>query len=74
MEHNGGIRLLWHGVGPYAKSRTMTSQSNFRVLNQSLPPLRGRGTRLGRFVDLDLYLNNQKFPDVHKPIILIVVT
>ena len=35
---------------------------------------RGRGTRLGRFVDLDLYLNNQKFPDVHKPIILIVVT
>ena len=38
MEQNGGIRFLWHGVEPCAKSRTMTSQANFRVLNQSLPP------------------------------------
>ena len=38
MEQNGGIRFLWHGVGPYAKSRKMTSQANLRVLNQSLPP------------------------------------
>ena len=38
MEQNGGIRFLWHGVGPYAKTRKITSQSNFRVLNQSLSP------------------------------------
>ena len=38
MEQNGDIRFLWHGVGPCAKSRKMTFEANFRVLNQSLPP------------------------------------
>ena len=36
MEQNGGIRFLWHGVGPYAKSRKMTSQANFWEIRRNI--------------------------------------